>query len=211
MMIRIAVADDHELIREGLKRVLMSTSDLVVAGEAATLAMALTLLARVEIDVLVLDLSLGGASELDGLRAVRDAFPTIPVLVLSLHPEERFAVPVLKMGAAGYVCKAMAAEQVVVAIRRISRRGRYVSPRAAELLADELSNPVPVRPHAQLSGREQEVLCLLGNGLPVKRIAAQLNLSISSVNTYRARIFRKMGLQSTAALIRYAVENGLVA
>ncbi|MBK4733444.1 response regulator [Noviherbaspirillum pedocola] len=208
-MIRIVTADDHELIREGLKKVLLPEPDIALAGEASTLHATLDLLARESIDVLVLDLSLEHGSEIQTLLTVRAAFPAVSVLVLSVHPEERLAIPALKAGAAGYVSKAMAADQVIKAIRKIGSGGRYISPRVAELLAEEVSNP-PARPaHQHLTQREREVFQLLGQGMPIKHVAAQLELSISSVNTYRARIFRKMGLRSNAALIRYAVEHRL--
>jgi two-component system, NarL family, invasion response regulator UvrY len=209
-MIRVAIADDHELIREGLKKLLLGASDIAVAAEAATLDGTLTLLRDGGIDVLVLDLSLAGGADLESLRIVRAQFPAVAVLVLSVHPEQRCAVQALRAGAAGYVSKAVASDQVVMAIRKIGAGGRYISPLVAELLADEVSRPAARPPHMHLTPREQEVFLLLGSGMPIKRVALELNLSVSSVNTYRARIFRKMGLHTNAALIRYAVEHGLV-
>ncbi|MET0982037.1 MAG: response regulator transcription factor [Telluria sp.] len=209
-MIRIGIADDHELVREGLMKVLMTEPDIEIAGQAQDMAGALDMLTQAKIDVLVLDLSLGAGTELQALYTVRARFPALPVLVLSMHPEERFAVPALKAGAAGYVSKSMAAVEVVAAIRKIGRGGRYISTTTAELLANELSTPAVVPAHQHLTSRESEVLHLLGTGLPIKQVASQLGLSISSVNTYRLRIFRKMGLRSNAALIHYALKHGLV-
>lgn len=207
-MIRIAIADDHELIREGLKKVALAKGAEVV-GEAADISTTLALLAQKKVDVLVLDLSLDQLPELQALIAVRAAFSSVPVLVLSVHPEERFAVAAIKAGAAGYVSKANAADEVIGAIRKIAAGGRYISPLVAELLAREMTSPTSRPAHELLTRRETEVLQLLGAGMPAKQVAAKLGLSISSVNTYRARIFRKMGLHSNAALIRYAVQNGL--
>lgn len=207
-MIRIAIADDHELIREGLKKVAVAKGAEVV-GEAADISTTLALLAQKKVDVLVLDLSLDQLPELQALIAVRSAFSSVPVLVLSVHPEERFAVAAIRAGAAGYVCKANAAEEVIGAIRKIAAGGRYISPLVAELLAREMTSPTSRPAHELLTRRETEVLQLLGAGMPAKQVAARMGLSVSSVNTYRARIFRKMGLHSNAALIRYAVQNGL--
>lgn len=208
-MIRIAIADDHELIREGLKKVAIVAGDVQVVGEANSLDGALELLRTTAVDVLVLDLSLASLPDLQALQTVREAFPSVPVLVLSIHPEELYAVAALKAGAAGYVCKSMAADEVIGAIHKVAQGGHYVSPLTAELLAKDLSNPVTAPAHERLTQREFEVFQMLGAGMPVKQVAAQLGLSISSVNTYRARIFLKMDLRSNAALIRYAVQHGL--
>lgn len=210
-MIRIAIADDHQLIREGLKKVVLAHQSIAVVGEAADLESVLAMLAETAVDVLVLDLSLDGRPDIQALHAVREAYPDLAVLVLSVHAEDRFAVPALKAGAAGYVCKAMAVDEVVGAIEKIAKGGRYVSPLVAELLAHEVSRPPSVAPHLRLTRRETDVFQLLGAGVPIKQAAAQLGLSISSVNTYRTRIFRKMGLKSNAALIRYAIEQAMSA
>jgi two-component system invasion response regulator UvrY len=206
-MIRIAIVDDHELVREGIKKVVTTTDGIAVAGEARDLTTAIDLLAHTQVDVLLLDLSLGADHELHALHSIRERFPALPVLVLSMHPEERFAVLALKAGAAGYASKAMAASEVVVAITRVASRGRYISDTVAELLADELIAPVAPLPHEHLTSREHDVLHLLGAGLTIKQVASQLDLSISSINTYRLRIFRKMGLRSNAALIHYTLRH----
>jgi DNA-binding NarL/FixJ family response regulator len=211
IMIKIVIADDHGLIREGLKKVVLAESDIEIAGEAQAIQGVFDLLANTSVDVLVLDLSLDGYPEIQALLAVRAQFPATQVLVLSIHPEERFAVAALKAGAAGYVCKARTVEEVVAAIRKISSGGRHVNPLVAELLAEELTNPADLPGHRRLTRRESEVLCLLGRGLAIKQVAAQLGLSVSSVNTYRTRIFDKMGLRTNAELIRYVLERELSA
>jgi DNA-binding NarL/FixJ family response regulator len=209
-MIRIFIADDHELVREGLKKIFMAHPDMQVVAEAADLAATLAALPAQPVDVLVLDLGLAEVAGGACVQALTDRYPGLPVLVLSIHPEGHAAVGALRHGAAGYVSKATAAEDVVRAVRKVASGGRYVSPLLAELLAHEVQNPPSPPPHTQLTSREVEVLRLLGAGLPIKQAAARLDLSVSSINTYRARIFRKMQLNSNAALIRYTLEHQLV-
>jgi DNA-binding NarL/FixJ family response regulator len=208
--IRVVVADDHQLVREGVKKVLSTDPEIVLAGESADLPSTLELLASTRPDVLVLDLSLSPTHELDALRTVIDRFPGLRVLVLSSHSEERFGIPVLRLGASGYVCKSLTADAVVEAIRKIHAGGRYLSDKLANLLAEEVVSPHPRKAHERLTDRERQVLCLLAMGSPVKQVAARLDISVSSVNTYRSRIFAKLDLKSIAELIRYAIQNELV-
>ncbi|MEH6438204.1 response regulator transcription factor [Massilia sp. DD77] len=209
-MISLVIADDHELLREGVKKIIRSAPGLRVVGEAADLEQALRLVGQHQPDLLVLDISLPGHDGLDGLSEVRRQFPEQRVLMLSMYGEERYALPALKAGAAGYITKTMAAEELVKAIRKVMEGGTYIGPRLAELLAQEARAPETGAPHERLTARESEILALIGAGLQVKQVAAELGISVSSVNTYRLRIFQKMGLQSNAALIRYAVQHGLV-
>lgn len=209
-MIRVIIADDHQLVREGVKKVLSVDPDLVLVGEAADLASTLEMLETVEADLLLLDLTLSPTHELDALRTVIARFPGIRVLVLSSHGEERFGIPVLKLGAAGYIPKSLAADVVPKAIRKVHAGGRYLSEYLAELLVHEVASPHPRHAHERLTEREFQVLCLLAQGHPVKQVAAKLEISISSVNTYRGRILAKLQLRSNAELIRYAIQHGLV-
>jgi len=209
-MIRVIIADDHQLVREGVKKVLSTDPDIVLVGEAADLASTLAVLESVEADLLLLDLTLSPVHELDALRTVKARFPRIRVLILSSHSEEHFGISVLKLGAAGYIPKSLAADVVPKAIRKVHTGGRYLSEDLAELLADEVSSPHPRHTHERLTEREFEVLRLLALGHPVKQVAARLDISISSVNTYRGRIFTKLQLRSNAELIRYAIHHGLV-
>lgn len=209
-MIRVVIADDHQLVREGVKKVLSADPDIVLVGEAADLASTLALLDSVEADLLLLDLTLSPVHDLDALRTVVERFPALRVLVLSSHSEERFGIPVLKLGAAGYISKSMTVDVVLKAIHRVHAGGRYLSERLADLLANEVSSPQLRQAHERLTDRELQVLRLLAMGHPVKQVAARLNISISSVNTYRARIFTKLQLRSNAELIRYALHHGLV-
>jgi two-component system, NarL family, invasion response regulator UvrY len=210
-MIRIAIADDHELIRVGVKKIIRPARDMKVVGEATDVAQALQVVREQRPDLLVLDIGLPGCERLEGLLEVRRAFPELPVLVLSMYPEERYAIAALKAGAAGYITKSMAAEELVNAVHKVVAGGSYVSPRVSQLLAEDLRQPVGHgAPHERLTARELQVATLIGAGKAIKQVAAELSISASSVNTYRARVFRKMGLRSNAALIRYAVEQGLV-
>lgn len=209
-MIRIVIADDHELIREGIKKIIRSSKEMRVVGEAADIPQTLDLTAQLNPDIAILDISLPGHDDLDGLAQVRQRFPDLPVLILSMYPEERFAIRALKTGAVGYITKSMAAEELVKAIRKVMSTGSYISPRLAELLASNVREPRRAAPHEELTERERQVISRIGAGKQVKQVAAELSISISSVNTYRSRIFKKMGLRSNAALIRYAVEHGLV-
>jgi DNA-binding NarL/FixJ family response regulator len=209
-MAGIVIADDHELIREGIKKIIRSSKGMHIAGEAGDLEQTLRLAESEAPDIIVLDINLPGIDGLEGLEIVRKRFPAIPVLILSMYPEERYAVRALKAGASGYITKSMAAEELPKAIEKISSGGVYVSPHLAELLAHEARQPSRALPHECLTERELQVLSMLASARQVKQIAADLAISVSSVNTYRSRIFRKTGMVSNAALIRYAVQQGLV-
>jgi len=209
ILIRLVIADDHELIREGVKKIVRHCADLKVVGEASDLRQAMALVAQVRPDLAVLDISLPDADGLDGLVALRQHFPDLGVLILTCHPEEKYALAALRAGALGYVSKASASTELVEALRRAGQGARWLGPRVAALLMQEASCPTPPPLHHLLTAREGEIVALIGAGLQVKQVAAELGISISSVNTYRNRIFRKMGLSSNAALIRYALQHGL--
>jgi DNA-binding NarL/FixJ family response regulator len=206
---RLVIADDHELIREGIKKIVRPCADLKVVGEAADLKQAIALVAQVHPDLVVLDITLPDFDGLDGLAELRRHFPAQRVVMLSMHPEERYALAALRAGALGYVSKAMASAELVEALRKAAQGTPWIGPRVAELLAREATSPKEAPAHHLLTRREAEIVALIGAGLQVKQVAAELGISISSVNTYRTRIFRKMGLASNAALIRYALRHGL--
>jgi DNA-binding NarL/FixJ family response regulator len=208
-LIRLVIADDHELIREGIKKLVRHCADLKVVGEAADLRQAIALVAQVRPDVAVLDISMPDSGGLDGLAELRRHFPGLRVIMLSMHAEERYALEALRAGALGYVSKTAAASELVDAVRQAAQGQQWIGPRVAELLEREAAGPQARPPHQLLTAREGEILALIGAGLQVKQVAAALNISVSSVNTYRNRIFRKMGLSSNAALIRYAMHHGL--
>lgn len=208
--IRLVVADGHQLVREGVKRVVSVDPGIVVVGESADLAATLEVVAATLPDVLLLDLSLSPTHELDALRAVTEHFPGMPVLVMSSHSEEQFGIAALRLGAAGYLCKSRTADVIVKAIRKAHAGGRYLSDSLAELLAETVASPASRHPHELLTEREHHVLRLLAMGSPVKQVAGKLDISISSVNTYRSRIFGKLHMKSNAELIRYAMRHRLV-
>lgn len=209
-MISIVIADDHELIREGVKKIIRSCADIRIVGEAADLARTTALVAQHAPDVVVLDISLPDYDGLEGLAALRGRFPAQCVVMLSMYAEERFAESALRAGAAGYVTKSMAAEELVKAIRQVVAGSTYIGPRLAEMMARQALDPERAPSHHDLTAREVEIVALIGAGMQVKQVAAELGISVSSVTTYRNRIFRKMGLSSNAAVIRYALKSGLV-
>jgi len=207
-LIRLVIADDHELIREGVKKIVRPCPDLKVVGEAVDLQQAIALIAQVRPDVVVLDITMPDADGLDGLVALRRHFPDLRIVMLSMHAEERYALGALRAGALGYVSKASASTDLVAAVRHAASGQAWLGPRVDALLAERPRGRQRAAHHS-LTPREGEIIALIGAGLQVKQVAAELGISISSVNTYRNRIFRKMGLSSNAALIRYALRNGL--
>lgn len=208
-MIRLVITDDHELIREGIKKIVRPNADLKIVGEAADLGQTLALVAQVRPDVAVLDLTLPDADGLEGLMALRLHFPALRVVVLSMHPEQRYAAHALRAGAFAYVSKGVASAELVEAVRSAARGEVWLGPRVSAALVLEPAGAARHPPHHGLTPREREIVALIGAGLQIKQVAGELGISVSSVNTYRSRIFRKMGLSSNAALIRYAVQHGL--
>jgi len=208
--VRVLLADDHTLFREGLKKILSGASELVVAGEAASGDEVLRKIETEHYDVIVLDIAMPGKNGLDVLKELRSRKPGLPVLILTMYPEEQYAVRVLKAGAAGYLTKESAPGELITAIRRISRGRKYVSPALAEKLASDLGRIEKGPPHEQLSDREYQVMCLLASGKTIKFIADELRLSPPTISTYRARVLDKMSMKSNAEITRYAIENGLV-
>lgn len=208
-MIRVFIVDDHEIIRQGLKMILKEAPDLTVVGEAADGNEALKKLRTAECDVLVLDMNMPGKSGIELLTEIKALRPKLHILVLTIHPEDKFALKTLKAGASGYLCKDTALEELEVAIRKIYNKGRYISNTLAEQLAFEVV-PDNKALHEQLSRRENEILVKIARGMKVKDIAAELNLSISTVFTYRLRIFEKLNVKSNVELTHYAIEHKLI-
>jgi two-component system invasion response regulator UvrY len=210
-MIRLLIADDHPVVREGLRRIIQDAAGLQVVGEVASGPELLEQLSRVAADIVLLDVTMPGLRFLELLQRLRSEHPTVAVLVLSVHPEDQYAVRALRAGAAGYLTKDHSPEQLIEAIRKVHRGGRYVSATLAERLAADLAVPVAGQArHELLSHREYEVLCLLGSGRTVKEISADLRLSPKTVSTYRTRLLEKMQATSNADLVRYAAQHGLI-
>jgi len=209
-MIKILIADDHVLIREGLRKILKEAPDMTVVSEAQNAREVFDHLKETNPDVVVLDISLPGKSGLEILKDLKQEKPDLPVLILSMHPEDRFAVRALKAGAAGYVTKESAAQDLIKAIRKVVQGRKYVSTSLAEKLAFDLEVSTGKPLHELLSDREYQVMCMIAAGKAVKEISGELFLSVSTVNTYRARILEKMNMKTDAELIRYAIENQLI-
>ena len=209
-MTRILVADDHAIVREGLKQILAKSSDLVVAGEAANGNDVLKMVREQEWDVLVTDMSMPGRSGVELIKLVKEARPGLPVLVLSMYGEEQYAVRAIRAGASGYLNKESASEQLVAAIRKIASGGVHVSAAVAEALFHKVRGGASTQAHEQLSDREFQVLQLIANGKSVTDIAAALHLSPKTVSTHKTRILEKMNMSNQAELIRYAIEHRLV-
>ena len=209
-MIRLLIADDHPIVREGLKRLVADCPDMQLVGEAVNGTEILGKTESVGVDVLLLDISMPGPGFLETMRRLRVERPGVRVLVLSVHPEDLYAVRALRAGAAGYVTKEHSPEELAEAIRRVYQGRRYVSPSLAERLAVELGPDAEKLPHQRLSDREYQVLCRLGAGNGVSEIASELGVSPKTVSTYRTRVIEKMQLSTNADLIRYAIEHKLV-
>jgi two-component system invasion response regulator UvrY len=209
-MLRIALCDDHPIFREGLKRILLQQPDIKVDLDVGSGADLLAGAAGHHIDVIILDIALPDMNGLDVLKALQAAGTRAGVLVLSMHPEEHYARRVLKAGASGYLQKESPPDELLSAIRRIAKGGKYVTPSLAERLAIELEGNRDKAPHELLSDREYQVLCLLAGGKGVKEIALSLSVSAPTVSTYRARVLEKLGLSTTVELVRYALERGLI-
>ena len=207
---RILIADDHAVFRRGLKEILAERYPGAAFGEAASSQSALEQVWKAAWDVMVLDITMPGRSGVEILKEIKQAQPNLPVLMLSVHPEEHYAVRVLEAGAAGYLTKLQAPHELVEAIKQVLAGGQYISPRIAEQLVDRLRQGEQRPPHQRLSNREFEILKLIAAGKSMKDIAHELSVSPQTVSTHRSRILKKMGLLTTAALVRYAVENKLV-
>ena len=209
-MLKVLIADDHAVVRQGLTQILADMPELTVAGECSTGEETLQKLRSEEWDLVVMDISMPGRNGLELLRSVKENHPDLPVLVLSMHPEDQYAVRMHKAGASGYLTKESAPEELVKAIRKIIGGGRYVSPSLAELLASQIDSGLARPTHESLSDREFQVIRMLAEGRTVKEIADELVLSVKTISTYRARALEKLDLRTNAQLIHYAFHNGLV-
>jgi two-component system invasion response regulator UvrY len=209
-VIRVLIADDHAILRGGLKEILARELDGAVCGEASDAQQVFAQVQNNNWDLVILDVTMPGRSGLDVLRDLKAARPKLPVLILSMHPEDQYGKRMLRAGASGYLEKENAPEDLIKAIRKVLAGGRYVSPTLAEKLAFDLSEEREHPLHETLSDREFEVLRMIGSGKTVSRIAEELHLSVTTVSTYRARILEKMNMATTADLMRYAFRNHLV-
>jgi DNA-binding NarL/FixJ family response regulator len=209
-MTRVVVADDHAVVRRGLVQILSDAEGITVVGEASNAAEVLGTLRQTPCDVLLLDISMPGKNGIEALKVIRQEFPRVRTLIVSMYSEDQFAVRALKSGASGYLTKQAPPERVVEAVQRVASGRRYVTPELAELLASTVGHEGDVAPHQLLSDREFEVLRLIASGKQLSEIAELLALSPKTVSVYRARLLEKMKLTSNAALTHYAIRNGLV-
>ena len=208
-MIRVIIVDDHPVVRRGLKQIIAAEQDMQVVGEAENAREAIRVIREIACDAVVLDITLPDASGLDVLSRLKSEYPTLPVLIMSIHDEEQYAVRVLKAGASGYLMKNSIPEELIKAIRKITSGGKYVSPSLAERLASEFASPGK-SPHEKLSDREFQIMCLIASGKSLKEIGEALCISGKTVSSYRARILEKMNMKTNADLVGYALKNRLI-
>ena len=209
-MIRVCVVDDHAVVREGLKRIIAENPGMAVTAEAGDGVEALRVIQSEPCDVVLLDITMPSKNGLDVLKQIHAETPRLPVLVLSMHAEDQYAVRVLRAGASGYLTKESAPAKLVQAIRKVVRGGKYVSTTLAEKLVFDLDCRSAKAPHEVLSDREYQVLCMIASGKTVTIIAEELALSVKTVSTYRARILEKLNMKNNAELTRYAIKEGVV-
>lgn len=208
-MTNILIADDHSVVRQGLKQILAAEPDMLVVGEAKDFGETLEAVRDLAWDVLILDYSMPGGNGLQVLKKIKHSYPRRPVLILSMHPEDAIAISALRAGAAGYISKESASEELTVAIRKAISGKKYVSATLAEKMAVELEEGSEGLPHESLSDREYRVMWMLASGKSITHIAEELALSPNTVSTYRIRILKKLKLENNADLVRYAVKHGL--
>jgi len=210
MMLKVLIADDHPVFRAGVRQIIGETGDIVVGCEVSNGWDAVEAARLKECDVMLLDISMPGKDGMEVLRDVKEEKLGIPVLVLSMHPEEQYAIQALKAGASGYLTKESAPDELVTAIRKVSSGGKHISASLAEKLALYVQNDGDALPHRVLSSREYQVMRLIASGKTPTQIAEELSLSVKTISTYRVRILNKLDMQSNAELVRYAFKNRLV-
>src|SRR5262247_2186456 len=209
-MIKICVVDDHAVVREGLKRIIAENPGMAVTAEAGDGHEALKVIQSEPCDVVLLDITMPNRSGLDVLKQLHSESPRLPVLVLSMHSEDQYAVRVLRAGASGYVTKDSAPAKLIQAIRKVVRGGKYVSPSLAEKLVYDLGTDTARPAYEILSDREYQVLCMIASGKTVTEVAQELALSVKTISTYRVRLLEKLNMKNNAELTRYAIKEGLV-
>ncbi len=209
-MIRILIADDHAIVRAGLKQIVAQEKDMLVEGEAASVEELLQLLPQKEWSILILDINMPGRSGLDVLKEIKAQYPQLPVLILSIYDEAQYGLRAIRSGADGYLKKISAPEELISAIRKIVSGGKYISPTLAERLADTFTGKVSEKPHEKLSAREYQVMCMIAEGRSADEIAEILSISPHTVYSYRNRILQKLNLKSNIELTKYVLENKLI-
>lgn len=209
-MVRVVIVDDHAILRRGLTQIISESTTLTMVGEAETSAQALQLLRKTPCDVVLLDISLPDRNGIETLKIIRKELPKLKVLMLSMHPENQYALRALKAGAAGYLTKQSAPAQLVSAIEQVSRGRKYVTPGVAEELANSIGDEVAEAPHHKLSIREYQTLCLIASGKSLTEIAGMMKISVKTVSVYRSRVLEKMRMKHNAELTHYAIKNHVI-
>jgi two-component system, NarL family, invasion response regulator UvrY len=209
-MIKILIADDHMMFREGLKQILSKQADIIVLDEAGNASELIEKVRREDFDVILLDIAMPGRDGIDALKEIKQLKPDLPILVLSMYPEDQYAVRAIKAGASGYLTKNRAGRELIAALQKVALGKKYISPDVGEQLASELERDTDQAVHQTLSDREYQVMCMIASGRTVKQISEELSLSVSTISTNRARLLKKMNLKNNAEVTHYAIKHGLV-
>ena len=210
-MIKILIADDHSIVREGLKQIVAESPEMSVRGEAVNGQQVLDLVHKTDYDLILLDIAMPGRGGIDTLKQLKIEKPEIPVLILSMYPEDQYALRAIKAGASGYLTKESAPEELIGAIKKVARGGKYVSTDLAEKLVENLGKDTEKPDHTMLSDREYQVMTMIATGKTVKEIGDELSLSVKTISTNRTRALEKMGMKNNAEFTYYAIKQGLVA
>jgi DNA-binding NarL/FixJ family response regulator len=209
-MIKVLIVDDHRIVREGIKKIIQMETDITASGQAKDASEAIRIMSTTEIDVVILDVSLPGMSGLEAIKDLKALNPKVRIIMLSMYPEERFAIRAIKAGASGYLTKETAPEELVNSIRMVHSGRNYLTPFVTEKMVTELQSPAEKAHHEKLSAREFEVMCMIGSGKTLKEIADILSLSTRTISTYRARVLTKMNLKNNAMIMHYMMDNWLL-
>lgn len=209
-MIKIVIADDHDIVRAGLKQIISDSRDMKVTGESGNAEQLIELVKKHDYDVVLLDLKMSGMNGLDAIKHIKLLKPDLPVIVLSMHAEDQYAVRTIRAGASGYITKETASENLIAAIKKAVAGGRYISPALAESLADSIAWGGIESPHDALTDREFQVMCMIASGRSVSEIASELFLSVKTISTYRHRILSKMNMKNNSELTHYVIKNNLL-
>lgn len=209
-MIRIVIADDHEIVRAGLKQIIADEDDMEVAGESNSGEKLIELIKKNDYDVVLLDLKMSGMNGIEVMKHIKIMKPEMPVIVLSMHAEDQYAVRTIKAGASGYITKETAGDNLIAAIKKVVSGGKYISPTLAETLADSIASGGGELPHEHLTDREFQVMCMIASGKTVSEIGAELFLSVKTISTYRQRILEKMNMKNNSELTHYVIKNNLL-
>ncbi|HQO39191.1 MAG TPA: response regulator transcription factor [Spirochaetota bacterium] len=209
-MIRIVIADDHDIVRAGLKQIIADEEDMEVAGESNSGEKLLELIKKHDYDVVLLDLKMSGMNGIEVMKHIKAIKPSVPVIVLSMHAEDQYAVRTIKAGASGYITKETAGDNLISAVRRVAAGGKYISPTLAETLAESVAGGGNELPHENLTDREFQVLCMIASGKTVSEIGAELFLSVKTISTYRQRILEKMNMKNNSEITHYVIKNNIL-